>query len=42
MRPTDILKSEHRIIERMLTVLEKVLILKDEINIEHVEKVKSI
>ncbi|MEO0240896.1 MAG: hypothetical protein ABIM49_05615 [candidate division WOR-3 bacterium] len=42
MRPTDILKSEHRIIERMLTVLEKALILKDEINIKHVEKVKSI
>ncbi len=39
MRPTDILKSEHRIIERMLTVLEKALILKDEINIEHIEKI---
>ncbi|MEO0267181.1 MAG: hypothetical protein ABIM36_03485 [candidate division WOR-3 bacterium] len=41
MRPTDILKSEHRIIERMLTVLEKALILKDEINIEHVKKSKK-
>lgn len=39
MRPTEILKQEHKIIKKVLDILEKIVSEVKEVNIDHLEKI---